>query len=207
MKINNLITTLLVLLLFSVATAKAANDYPATDFQPKVVYQDQDYEPSNNSGSSSKSVADSDHPAANFQPKTIYQDKSYKHPKKKQYNSPNPVTPKSSDTTEESSSNIMLGLILVAIAGFILYKKGNQPTSQKGSAGRRVVANNGSSGVARYLESKAGPLLSGVGRYLEGRENAVASGVAKYVAKQKVLNGQAKANNASGVDKYLKDRS
>lgn len=49
-----------------------SDDYPAADFQPKVLYQDESVSSSANTGS--KSSFDPDYPAANFQPKVLYVD-------------------------------------------------------------------------------------------------------------------------------------
>jgi hypothetical protein len=56
-------------------TALANSDddkYPATNFQPKVIYADE----SETSGSSSKSSMDANFPAAHFEPKVLYVDAS-----------------------------------------------------------------------------------------------------------------------------------
>ncbi|KAF3978243.1 MAG: hypothetical protein HFP77_02875 [Methylococcales symbiont of Iophon sp. n. MRB-2018] len=220
---SNLTNGLLVSLLFSVTAVEAESKYPATDFQPKVVYQDSNYKHSGSSSASSPSskssrkisVADANYPAANFQPEVLYQAKGYKHTKGSVSNSSasssDSSAVESSESAEEDSSNILLGLMLVAVAGFLFYKKGNQSTPAKRKAsGRKIVASNNSenaSGVAKYLESRAGPLVSGVAKYLEGRESVASSSVAKYLAKQKVSARIAEAENASGVEKYLRDRS
>ncbi len=220
MKVSNLTNSLLVLLLFSVTAVEAENKYPATDFQPKVVYQDSNYKHSGSSAAASTSsrqvsVSDSNYPAANFQPEVLFQDNNYKHTKGSLSNasaSEASAAVESSESSEaSSSSNMLLGLMLIAVAGFLFYKKGNEPgaPAKRKAAGRKVVAASdagGASGVARYIESKAGPLVSGVAKYLEERESVAASGVAKYVAKQKVSARQAEAENASGVEKYLRDR-
>jgi hypothetical protein len=219
-KVSNLINGLLVSLLFSVTAVVAESKYPATDFQPKVVYQDSKYKHSGSSASSrpsSKSsrevsVADSNYPAANFQPEVLYKAKGYKHAKGGSSSvSSEPSSVESSESAETGSSNMLLGLVLIAVAGFLFYKKGNESSApaRRKAAGRKVVASNdvdGASGVARYLENKAGPLVSGVAKYLEGRESVSSSGVSKYLAKQKVSARIAEAENASGVEKYLRDK-
>ncbi len=53
-------------------SAMANSDYPASDYQPKVVYIDKDAAQAD-SGSSS---IDPNFPAANFQPKVVYIDKT-----------------------------------------------------------------------------------------------------------------------------------
>lgn len=80
MKVRNLTNGLLVSLLFSVTAVEADSKYPATDFQPKVVYQDSSYKHSGSSAATTSggavSVADSNYPAANFQPEVLYQAKA-----------------------------------------------------------------------------------------------------------------------------------
>ncbi len=226
MKVSIITKGLLVSLLLSATVVVADSKYPATDFQPKVVYQDSDYKHSGSSAPSSSksksnrkvSTADSNYPAANFQPEVLYQDKGYKHTKDKASASSS-STSTSSETGSQSAAvesddspfSMMLGLMIVAVAGFIFYKKGtttSTPARRRAPAKSAVVSGDseGLSGVAKYLETKAGPLVSGVAKYLQERESVSVSGVAKYVAKQKVSARQAEAENVSGVEKYLKDR-
>lgn len=233
MKMSKLTGGLLVSLLLSASVAIAKNDYPAADFQPKVVYQDSEYKHSGSSSSSSKSssgevsVADSNYPAANFEPKVLFEDTGYKHTKgatgtiSKSVSAQNVNVEQSSEAatdgdSEESSMSLILGLIAVAVAGLVFNR--NQFFSnikkQKKAAPRRkakvqqaVAASNNSngdsSGVARYLETKVSPAPSGVAKYLEERVGTSTSGVAKYVAKQKI---SARLASVTGVEKYLKDR-
>ncbi len=53
-------------------SAMANSDYPASDYQPKVVYIDKEATQASSGGSS----FDPDYPAANFQPKVVYLDKT-----------------------------------------------------------------------------------------------------------------------------------
>ncbi len=55
--------------------AMATSDYPAADFQPKVVYIDEDAVGKAGSGSQKQTAYDPDYPAASFQPKVVYIDK------------------------------------------------------------------------------------------------------------------------------------
>ena len=50
------------------------NKYPATNFQPKVIYQDKEAikAPDSKTSMGEKSVYDPKYPAANFEPKVIY---------------------------------------------------------------------------------------------------------------------------------------
>lgn len=221
MKIIHLINGLLVSLLFSATTVGADSKYPATDFQPKVVYHASGYKQDGADASSSSeskgatTATDADYPAANFQPEVVYQDKQYKHTKSKvsnpsytdsTSNSNSNSTQSSKSVVKDTSYNLLIGLVLAAVAGFLLYKKGNQ-SSPFGSRCKTANSADGVSGVARYLEGKAGHLASGVAKYLAERESVAASGVAKYLAKQKILERPTGAANASGVEKYLREKS
>ena len=80
MKISLIISILTATLSLIPGISSANSDdpnYPAANFQPKVVFQSE--EASNASGSSrtmgEKSVHDANYPAANFEPKVLYQDK------------------------------------------------------------------------------------------------------------------------------------
>jgi hypothetical protein len=232
-KISQLTNGLLVSLLLSASVVEAGDSqYPATDFQPKVVYQDTDYKhtgsaPSSAASSSSKgevSVADSNYPAANFQPEVLYQDKDYKHTKGNEGKSirtefikkyaeeqieENPSA--SSESAGDSSLSLVMGLAILAVAGFVFYSKNNKITkgTKKAAPAKRavkraaVVASGPAvSGVDKYLESKGGVEPSSVEKYLEDRNTSV-SGVAKYVAKQKV---SARIASVTGVEKYLKGK-
>lgn len=231
-KVSNITNGLLMSLILSATAVAGDSKYPATDFQPKVVYQDTEYKHSGSSAASSSkaessreiSAADSDYPAANYQPEVLYQDKNYKHTKDKVTSSSSSSGSSASKSakvenqaavadTDESSFSMILGLLVVAVAGFLFYKKGHQPTAptarRRAPAQPVVVASGDSeslSGVAKYLETKTAPLVSGVAKYLEERESAPVSGVAKYVAKKKVSARITESENVSGVEKYLNDR-
>lgn len=224
MKISKLTNGLLVSLLLSASVVEAESKYPATDFQPKVVYQDSDYKHSSSAPSSSKgsvgevSVADPNYPAANFQPEVLFKDDSYKHSKGnegktirtefvKHYAEEQLENAESS--SEDSSMSLILGLSILAVAGFVFYSKNAKKTAPAKikpapRAAPAVVSANSDvvSGVDKYLESKVEAAPSGVSKYLDERNTSV-SGVSKYVAKQKV---SARLASVTGVEKYLKDR-
>jgi len=220
-KISKLTNGLLVSLLLSASVVEAESKYPATDFQPKVVFQDSDYKHSSSAPSSSKrsvgevSVADPDYPAANFQPEVLYSDNGYKHTKgnvsSSSSRSSNAAATEQAESaessSEDSSMSLILGLAVLAVAGFVFYSKNavKAPAKRKPAARRAaaVSSNAGAvSGVDKYLESKVGVQPSSVSKYLDERNSSV-SGVAKYVAKQKV---SARLASVTGVEKYLKDR-
>lgn len=232
--ISKITNGLLVSLLLTASIAGADSKYPATDFQPKIVYQDSDYKHSGSSNSASSkstgasgkvSVADPDYPAANFEPEVLFQDENYKH-SKGNVSSSRSSSSSSSSTSEvseetaqadaqDSSLSLVIGLAILAVAGYVFYNKNNiktAPGKRKKAVKRTAVkkaatvASSGGdavSGVAKYLKSKVGSTPSGVEKYLEERESTPVSGVAKYVAKQKI---SARIASVTGVEKYLKDR-
>ncbi len=222
MKISKLTNGLLVSLLLSASVVEAESKYPATDFQPKVVFQDSDYKHSSSAPSSSSasvgevSVADPDYPAANFQPEVLYKDDGYKHTKGRVSGSSSSVSSASTEqaenaesSSESSSMNLILGLGILAVAGFVFYSKNAKKTPAKRKPAARaaavavVSASDGAvSGVDKYLETKVGAKPSGVSKYLDERNTSVSS-VSKYVAKQKI---SARLASVTGVEKYLKDR-
>ena len=226
MKISKLTNGLLVSLLLSASVAEANSDYPATSFQPKVVYQDSDYKHTGSTKSSSSSaskgevsVADPSYPAANFKPEVLFEDSSYKHTKGNEGKSirtefvknyaAEQIEAAEAAESSDSSMDLIIGLALLAVAGFVFYSKNavKSAPAKKVPARRAAVSSTASddstSGVAKYLESKVGAKPSGVAKYLEERDSSPVSGVAKYVAKKKV---SARLASVTGVDKYLKDR-
>lgn len=225
MKISKLTNGLLVSLLLSASVAEAGNDYPATNFQPKVVYSDADYKhtgsaPSSSSKSTAEvSVADPAYPAANFKPEVLFEDTSYKHTKGNEGKSITTEFVKhyAEEQTEpaaasdDSSMSLIIGLAILAAAGFVFYNKNASksapakrvPAGRAAAAPAATTGDASVSGVAKYLESKVGEKPSGVAKYLEDRDSAPVSGVAKYVAKKKV---SARLASVTGVEKYLKDR-
>ncbi|NOR81270.1 MAG: hypothetical protein GQ529_10645 [Methyloprofundus sp.] len=198
----------------------AGTQYPASDFQPKVVYQDKDIKQETSSSSASvgeKAKADTNYPAATFQPKVVYQDKEYKHTKGAETSKSIPLAmweekveqvaeEAAAESAEESSLNPLFAIVVLGIAAF-LYKKSTGTAKPKKTAASSVGVSSidGLSGVARYLEKKS-PKLSGVAKYLEANQSAPKSGVAKYVAKKVVAAKQAASEKVTGVEKYVRNR-
>jgi hypothetical protein len=102
-------------------------------------------------------------------------------------------------------SSYMIGLLLLAAAGFYLFKKTSGVTVKNSApvVARKSYALN--TGVAKYLNKVSG---TGVSRYLESNVKSVtlATGVAKYMAKQAVSSKETASKTATGVDKYMRDR-
>ena len=75
---NKKILGLLIASIISTPLTAVANSddsqYPAANFQPKVIFADESAQSTSNSAT--KSSFDADYPAANFQPKVLYVDAS-----------------------------------------------------------------------------------------------------------------------------------
>jgi len=211
----------------------AGNDYPAADFQPKVLFQDADYKHEGSSSNSSaatlgeKTKPDANYPAATFQPEVLYHDTEYKH-KKVDINNESitlavwteKVEEEAAEAAaagEESSMNPLFAIVVLGVAGFLYSKKSKGTAKTKGQAksggffSKRKAkssneSNDGLTGVAKYLQSKA-PKLSGVAKYLEANQSTPKSSVAKYVAKKIVEQKKAAANKTTGVEKYMRNQN
>ncbi|MGZ8953518.1 MAG: hypothetical protein ACXW0Q_02440 [Methylovulum sp.] len=228
MKKKNLTNTLFAAMLLASPFVNADQKYPAADFQPEVVYQDNDYiaksSPSEAASVSTKKAVkdvsesnetDSKYPAANFQPQVVYSDPGYKH--SESLKAVAPVETAASSTKEDeaasvskkedSSFNYLIGLVGLALAGAFLFKKRSGTTAQKSDARAVVYAKSsqGLTGVARYLNKVSG---TGVSRYLEKRvkTTSATTGVAKYMAKQAIASKTTAVQAATGVEKYMRNR-
>ncbi len=227
---NNYVTNALcmALLLFS-SMAAAETKYPAADFQPKVIYQDEGYQHSQPSataaGSQAKSATvDPKYPAANFQPKVLYKDTGYKHqqPAKTTGRSTPSVSSAAvssesaaaPEKAEESSSTFLIGILILAVVGYVLFNQGakGKAAPKRAAPPRRAAASrtaaavdSAATGVARYLAAKQGA-TTGVAKYLESLQKEAPTGVAKYMAKKVVSARKAAAEKVTGVEKYLRER-
>ncbi len=221
MKKNELTKAVLTALLLASSSVMAASDYPAADFQPKVIYSDSGAQAAGGSSSAAtaaKSVAaDSKFPAANFEPKVLFSDTEYKHtqaaPSAGKFSSSAPASATteaaepSETQTPASSNNNLIGLLALAVVGFFLYNKKATVNKPAASTASHVAANvdTGVTGVEKYLE-KQGITKTGVAKYLDKQGANPATGVAKYMAKQIVKDREAAAAKATGVEKYLRDK-
>lgn len=225
MKRNELTKGVMAALMLTSSLAMAGSDYPAADYQPKVLYSNPEYNdskaaPAATAAPAAKPAAkeveaDPAFPATNFQPKVLYSDAEYKH------SAAAPSAAKSSSSsvsttsveaavdviqTEKAASSDFsyIGLVLLAVAGFFIYNK-KSPKSVKASSASDYQVTSGATGVEKYLE-KMGANKTGVAKYLEKQDSNPATGVAKYMAKQIVRDREAAAAKATGVEKYLRDK-
>ncbi len=225
MKIINLTNGALAVLLLASSMVGAETQYPAADFQPKVVYQDPDYKPAPSStqktAAAPSSATDSKYPAANFQPKVVYKDPTYKHTAatptsagagaaQKSAAEPASETATATEKAEESNSNYLIGLVVLVLVGVVLFRKKSGTEGREAKASYRAASGSagGVTGVAKYINRISG---TGVTRYLEKQvKSAVAStaatGVAKYMAKQGDSAKSSASEAATGVEKYMRNR-
>jgi hypothetical protein len=234
-KKNNLTKGAFAVLLLASTVAGADQKYPAADFQPEVLYQDSDYiAKTSPSASNAKAAAsttktvstaaagndvDAKYPAANFQPEVLYHDPNYKPSvsvkktvatiAKEEIGSKTAesqsVSAAAAPKEESSLSSYLIGLVVLAMAGFFLFKKSSQATVQKKAPAPAKTSYALTTGVAKYLNKVSG---TGVSRYLEKhvKSTSAATGVAKYMAKQAASPKTTAAKAATGVEKYMRDR-
>jgi hypothetical protein len=116
----------------------------------------------------------------------------------------------SSSEKSDSSPNYLIGLIGLGVVGFFLFKKQTEgsadKTESKKATSQSVRNVNALTGVAKYLNRSAG---TGVSRYVDKQVKSAASatGVAKYMARQVVSAKKATDEAATGVEKYMRNRS
>ena len=208
-------------------TAGAETQYPAADFQPKVLYKDADYKHAGSTAAAAPAeqakpkakVVDPNYPAADYQPKVLYKDENYK---------PSPATPstaassdfESSDVSvaeseqsagtkkEESNLTFLIGLAVLALGGFFFFNKKSKSEASPSERSTYAAASTGSTGVEKYLASlPQAAKATGVEKYLENQaKQQPISGVAKYVAKQIIKDREAAAAKVTGVEKYLRSK-
>lgn len=224
---NEFTIGVVVALLMASSQAIAESDYPAANFEPKVVYSNPEYKEGADAPAESASKpataavsaeeADPNYPAANFQPKVVYSDSNYKH----QSAAPSAGSSKqsaaaevssaaeevsASDEKPASSNTSLIGLLVLAAAGFFVYsKKSGGKAAQGVTSEAYSSSNDDATGVEKYLD-KLGVNKTGVAKYLEKQSANPSTGVAKYMAKQIVKDREAAAARATGVEKYLRDK-
>jgi hypothetical protein len=207
-KKNNLLQGAIVALLVVSPFAVNAGQYPAADFEPKVLYQDESVKSAPASTPVAKaapvavatpapvasSADDSKYPAANFEPKVLFKDDAYKPVK----STPAPASEYKTSASTSAGAVIMeqaavaekkgdnsLLLILSALvaAGFAA----SRCPKFAGIFGGKNASNEPSAptetGVTRYLNARI-PKVSGVTKYLERADKP--TNVARYIAKQNI---------------------
>lgn len=209
---NNLTKALFTALLLASSVVSADEKYPAADFQPSVVYQDDAYiknnastqtavknaAPATTAAPVAKHEVDSQYPAADFQPTVVFSDPNYKHdksvPASKNVAKTSSASTDDAQATmtapadkkkEDSSATYLIGLIGLAAAGFFLFRKQSDTPKavKKSTSHAATVRVAANTSVAKYINKVSG---TGVSRYVEKQVKTAksATGVAKYVAQQ-----------------------
>jgi len=223
-KKNQLTKSLMAAFMLTSGAAMAGADYPASDYQPKVLYTNPDYKESAAAPAKSAPAAkpaavevDPNFPAANFQPKVVYNDAGYKHSAAAPSAAGGSVSSSSKESAasaaveviqsekEASSDFSYIGLIALALAGFFLFNKKSSGSSASAGSSEDYSQAGDATGVEKYLE-KIGANKTGVAKYLEKQGTTTTTGVARYMAKQVVKDREAAAARATGVEKYLRDK-
>lgn len=204
MKKIQLTKAVLAALVLASTAVMADTDYPAADFQPKVLFSDPSVKTTSEPATAAivveKNEIDANFPAAHFQPKVVYADNSYQH------SAAAPVAAGSKSTAvakvadsaeaaeagEQGSNNNLIGLLALAAVGFYFFNKKSTGSAVASSAADSYVVADGSTGVEKYLE-KQGINKTGVAKYLDKQGSNPATGVAKYMAKQIVRDREASA--------------
>ena len=223
--LSNIVVTALLL----ASPIVGAEEYPAADFKPKVLYKDSEYsstdsKPTTSAAKSSSAAEDAQYPATNFQPKVLYKDDSYKPSASVATTNSKRSTTTTTESVDESTSSVAASeptkaeagstsvypivLILLGIVGFVFLKKKSQSESGGASKGseRTYKTSAGLTGVAKYVNRVSG---TGVARYLDKQvKSAPVTGVAKYVAKQVITAKSSTKETAAstGVEKYMRNR-
>jgi hypothetical protein len=223
-------STFMAMLLSPFVAQATSDEYPAADFQPKVLYSDSDYKHTESApaaSGASKTEFDPNYPAAAFEPKVLYKDSSYQHKADKVTASPRTSSASSSSSassengeassakSEDSDQTMLIGVVVLAVLGFFFYRKNAGTAAPKSRATSRpapraAVATadvaEGATRVERYLAKKQ-PKTTRVAMYLQQKEKSLPStGVAKYLAKQVVRSRKLAEEKATGVEKYLRKK-
>lgn len=205
---NNKLTKSLFAALMLASTLVVAEEYPATDYKPTVLFHD---EAANNK-------------AKQNQPKVVAAPAA-----KSSVSATASVSRIDTETAPATESGGSNGLLLILLgagaAGFFLVKSNSCSKSSNSSA--YAPDSSGLSGVARYLKSLDQAAGTGVSRYLDkqtaaaqakaaaaaeaARIAAESTGVAKYIKQNtQVVAAKSSAaadDGATGVAKYLRDRA
>lgn len=203
-----------VALLLTNTMAMAESDYPATNFKPVIVFQDQD---ANESSKKNESAA----PTKNKNVSSVEATNSGSSSKvnEAEEDSSASVAAKPATVTkdEKSNTNVLIGLGVVVAAGVFFFTRKKTGESAKGATNARA---NGLTGVERYLQNRSVTAGTGVARYLDKKasalkEKAESTGVSKYlkeksqsqrVAASSEVSPRGTVGGATGVAKYLRDK-
>lgn len=219
MKKNNLLQGAIVALLVAGPLTAFADQYPAADFEPKILYQDESAKsaapaakvapaaaPVAAAAAPVASADDSKYPAANFEPKVLFKDDSYKPSKAAPSLAPTAseyttsagavIMEQAAVAEKEGDNSLFLLLGAVAVAGFAASRCPKFAGVFGGSTASDDSAYaNRETGVTRYLNARV-PKVSGVTKYLERAGKP--TNVARYIAKQNIAQKAAQNDTDRG---------
>lgn len=207
MKNSILNKSLFAALLIASPIVGAESKYPAADFEPGVVYKDNDLIEKHSQAAKQAPVVKAQTKVEPVVTKSNNSsaDSSYTESS----------TPKSSavSSNEPTVGTMPIALAVLAIGGFAFWRSKSVPKvppAQAPAAAAKVTGTAGETGVDKYLKSRpevAGTAQTGVAKYLSGIASETPSaggetGVSKYLKK---LPESAPVNAETGVSKYLKN--
>lgn len=217
MKKNNLLQGAIVaLLVASPFAANADSQYPATDFEPKILYQDEaakSFKPTTSAVTAPAQAAtsaptvsadDSKYPATNFEPKVLFSDANYKPTKSTPSVSSVPASEYTTSAgavimeqaaQKEDGNNLFLLLGALVVAGFAASRCPKFAGIFASNTVDNEVNVNRETGVSRYLNARV-PKVSGVTKYLERAGKP--TNVARYIAKQNIAQKAAQHDTDRG---------
>lgn len=210
MKKNNLTPGVFAVLLLGSGLAMAEADYPAADFQPKVLFHDNDSKSGQASAAteskvSSSDAADSTYPAADFQPKVVFQDESASSNK----SSAAASKPAVAEAVVEDSAHPAANFQPKVLYSDPEYKPGTPSAAKNKSDGSSVVK------AQKSEENSSIPEAGGTQTEKQGSTDLsligiallalVAVGFVRFKSAPKVLAGGSLKSNSglSGVARYL----
>lgn len=189
MRKNYLISTALLVMFGFSGYASAESHYPATDYKPKVVYQDKELIEMHKEAAKTRVVPD------------------VKETKGEQSTSVSTGTSEVAETKKGASDDNSMLLILVVVAGvagFVLFNK-SKGTASSGTGYSKVYTADpsGLTGVDRYLKLKEEASKTGVQKYLDKQETELASAETVKTGVEKYLENKVE-EAATGVEKYIR---
>jgi hypothetical protein len=199
--------SLFAALLIASPIVGAESKYPAADFEPGVVYKDNELIEKHNQAAKQAPVVKAQTKA---EPVVT---KSNNSSAETSYTESKTAKSSAASSGEPTIGTMPIALAVLAIGGFAFWRSKSVPKvapAQAPAAVANVTGTSGATGVEKYLNSRpevAGTAQTGVAKYLSGIAAETPSvggetGVSKYLKK---LPESAVSNAETGVSKYLKN--
>lgn len=172
-----------------------AEQYPATDYKPKVLYQDKELIEKHTEAAKTRVVPEA---------KATAEEKSTS---ASAGSSEGAVESKKGDS--DDNSMLLILVVVAGVAGFVLFNKSKGTSSATAGQYKVYAADpSGLTGVARYLKQQEEASKTGVQKYLDKQEVQVAAGdtaeeQANKTGVEKYLEKKVE-ESATGVEKYIR---